>query len=68
MNPFDYITLIPNTIPKDTIDLILSHTDTNVSPALVGTSDSQAPNLDYRVTNWIALPLDIVQNVLFVII
>ena len=64
MNPFDYITLIPNAIPKDTINLILSHTNTNVSPALVGISDSQAPNLDYRVTNWIALPIDIVQNVM----
>lgn len=63
MNPFEYITILPNFIPDHIIDLILN-SQKSTSPALVGTSDSQQPNLDYRVTNWIELPHEIISNLM----
>lgn len=59
---FDYVTLIPNCISKDLIQLYLSLKTPEVSPALTGYSDNQKTNLDYRVTNWIPLPPPVIEN------
>jgi Rps23 Pro-64 3,4-dihydroxylase Tpa1-like proline 4-hydroxylase len=62
MHLFDYVTLIPNCIPKELIQFYLSLKTPEVSPALTGYSDNQKTNLDYRVTNWIPLPPQIIEN------
>jgi Rps23 Pro-64 3,4-dihydroxylase Tpa1-like proline 4-hydroxylase len=59
---FNYVTVIPNCIPNELIQYFLSLQTEDTSPATVGYSDNQKPNLDYRVTNWIALPPETIQN------
>lgn len=59
---FNYVSLIPNCIPKELIQLYLSLRSKETSPALTGYSNNQKANLDYRVTNWIPLPVPIIQN------
>ena len=62
MNLFNYVTVIPNCIPNELIDYFLSLKTQETSPALTGYSDNQKANLDYRVTNWIPLPPETIQN------
>jgi predicted 2-oxoglutarate/Fe(II)-dependent dioxygenase YbiX len=62
MHLFDYVTLIPNCIPKELIHFYLSLHTNETSPALTGYSDNQKTNLDYRVTNWIPLPPPVIEN------
>jgi predicted 2-oxoglutarate/Fe(II)-dependent dioxygenase YbiX len=62
MHLFNYVTVIPNCISKELIQVFLSLRYEDISSALTGYSDNQKPNLDYRVTNWIALPSNIIQN------
>jgi len=59
---FNYVTVIPNCIPNELVQYFLSLRTEDTSPATVGYSDNQKPNLDYRVTNWIALPPETTQN------
>lgn len=59
---FNYVSVIPNCISKELINVFLDLRTEKVSPALTGYSNNQKPNLDYRVTNWIPLPLEIIQN------
>jgi predicted 2-oxoglutarate/Fe(II)-dependent dioxygenase YbiX len=59
---FNYVCVIPNCIPKELITIFLQLKDKDTSPALTGYSDSQKQNLEYRKTEWIALPYDLVQN------
>ena len=59
---FNYVSVIPNGIPTNLINLFLSFTDKETSPALTGYSDNQKTNLDYRKTNWIPLSYPIIQN------
>jgi predicted 2-oxoglutarate/Fe(II)-dependent dioxygenase YbiX len=62
MHLFNYVTVIPNCIPNELIQYFLSLKTQETSPALTGYSDNQKANLDYRVTNWIPLPSDAIQN------
>lgn len=62
MNLFNYVSVIPNCIPKELIQVFLNLKNSDTSPALTGYSDSQKANLDYRVTNWIALPPELITN------
>lgn len=62
MSLFDYVTIIPNCIPKELIEVYLSISKSNISPALTGYSDFQKTNFDHRKTNWITLPSDIIIN------
>lgn len=59
---FDYLTVIPNCIPKKLIEFLLLLQTNETSPALTGYSDNQKTNLDYRVTSWIPLPSELVSN------
>jgi predicted 2-oxoglutarate/Fe(II)-dependent dioxygenase YbiX len=59
---FNYVTVIPNCIPNELIQYFLSLRTEDTSPATIGYSDNQKPNLDYRVTNWINLPPETIQN------
>ena len=59
---FNYVTVIPNCIPDQLIHYYLSLRTTETSPALTGYSDNQKTNFNYRVTNWIPLPSDAIQN------
>jgi len=59
---FNYVTVIPNCIPNELIQYFLSLKTEDTSPATVGYSDNQKADLDYRVTNWIALPPETIQN------
>ena len=59
---FNYVTVIPNCIPKELIQYFVSLQTTETSPALTGYSDNQKTNLDYRVTNWIPLSPEVVSN------
>jgi predicted 2-oxoglutarate/Fe(II)-dependent dioxygenase YbiX len=62
MNLFNYVTVIPNCIPNELIQYFLSLRTQETSLALTGYSDNQKANLDYRVTNWIPLPQEVIQN------
>lgn len=57
MNLFDYITVIPNCISKELIQVYLNLKTEDTSPAT-----TKYPDENYRVTNWIALPLEIINN------
>lgn len=59
---FNYVSVIPDGIPKNLIELFLSLTNQETSPALIGHSDNQTTNFDYRKTNWIPLPYSIIEN------
>jgi Rps23 Pro-64 3,4-dihydroxylase Tpa1-like proline 4-hydroxylase len=59
---FNYVTVIPNCIPKELIRVFLSLRDQETSPALVGHPDNQSTNLDYRSTELIPLPPEMIQN------
>jgi len=62
MNLFNYVTVIPNCISNELIQHFLSLKTKETSPALTGYSVNQKTNLDYRVTNWIPLPAETIQN------
>ena len=62
MNLFNYVTVIQNCISKELIHYYLSLRTQETSPALTGYSDNQKTNLDYRVTNWIPLPSEAIEN------
>ncbi len=59
---FNYVTVIPNCISKELVEVFLSLKTTSVSPALIGHLNDQKPNLDYRNTNWIALSPELIRN------
>jgi predicted 2-oxoglutarate/Fe(II)-dependent dioxygenase YbiX len=59
---FNYVTVIPNCIPKELIRVFLSLRDQETSPALVGHSDNESVKLDYRTTEWIPLSSEMIQN------
>lgn len=61
MNPFHYVTVIPKCV-SDTLAKLFLSLPKDVSPATVGYNDEQQPNSSSRITNWIALPPDIIQN------
>lgn len=63
MNFYDYIKIIPNAIPEKFIELIDEIKYQESSPALVGYDKNQSPNLEYRNTNWIPIPKEIVDNI-----
>jgi len=60
MNPFYYVSVIPNCVQDSLATLFLS-LPKDISVAETGYSDNQKPN-NARVTNWIKLPLDVIQN------
>jgi predicted 2-oxoglutarate/Fe(II)-dependent dioxygenase YbiX len=62
MQLFNYVTVIPNCISKELIQIFISLQSEDTSPALTGYSDNQKTNLDYRVTNWIPLSSELIQN------
>ena len=59
---FNYVTVIPNCIPKELIEVFLSLRNQETSPALINSGDGQQLKTDYRTTEWIPLPSDIKQN------
>ncbi len=60
MNPYEWILIRPNIIPKGDIDLLLQLKQQDPSFALAGVdSDSQNQNLDTRNTLWYPIPPDI---------
>lgn len=63
MNFYDYIKIIPNAIPEKFIELVDEIKYQESSPALVGYENNQSPNLEYRNTNWIPIPKEIVDNI-----
>jgi hypothetical protein len=67
MNSYDYIKILPNAIPEEFIEFIEPLKNQYSVPALVGSGNSLEPNLEYRNTNWIPIPIDIVENISFAI-
>lgn len=59
---FDYVTVMPNCLNDSLIDMYLSLKEQEVFPALTGYSDNQKTNLEYRKTNWIPIPYDLLQQ------
>lgn len=62
MNLFNYVTVIPNSLSKELINVYLSLPREDTSPALTGYGENKNANLNYRITNWITLPSDIIDN------
>lgn len=62
MNIFDYVTVIPNCISKELIQVFLNLRTNDAPPALVGYTDSLKVNFNHRKTFWIPLPPDITTN------
>ena len=50
---------MPNCLNDSLLDMYLSLKEQEVSPALTGYSDNQKTNLEYRKTNWIPIPYDL---------
>lgn len=64
MNFYDYIKIIPCALPEGFIRLSEQLLNTESSPALVGYDNTNlTPNLEYRNTNWIPIPRNIVENI-----
>jgi predicted 2-oxoglutarate/Fe(II)-dependent dioxygenase YbiX len=59
---FNYVTVIPNCIPKELIDVFLSLRNREKTAATIEYPDGQRPNLDYRITDCIELPAEIQQK------
>lgn len=58
---FDHITVIPNCIHPQLIDIYLS-IPRNISKATIGWGDRQTADQEYRVTSYIQMPEDIRTN------
>jgi len=59
---FNYVTVIPNCIPKELIEVFLSLRNQETTSATIEYADGQRPNLDYRKTDCIELPTEIQQK------
>ena len=61
MNPYSLLCIIPDFIPENNINILLNHDTKEYSEALVGYGTKQSSN-NYRKTKWIALPINLVEN------
>lgn len=59
---FDYVTVIPECVPKNFIDLYLSLEKNNITRATVKTFDESSDNTKGRYTFWIPVPDEIIMN------
>lgn len=59
---FDYVSVMPNCIPKELISVFLSLSKNDTTPAETGYSENQKTDFEYRKTHWITLPNDLIIN------